>query len=274
MMWNSLTDAQWNEYEERGWLKLGRADAEDLRKMQEEIDAIMLGTARVDYSRMLMQLDSTTGEYADLGPQSKGFKGPALDYRKIQDLEYSPVFLAYLQLPLFADICRRSYGEDVRVSVMRAMFMNKPANKGTFLPWHQDRWTMFDRDPKVTIWTALDPATKANGCVQVIPGSHRHGLINPTNKSGFLSEAQAAAICSPDRIEFVELEPGEIVLLHNYLLHASDRNNSSQSRRALSVCYMDAGTFHDGVPAAYPVVFGEGSLDAGSLRRDFAPAMG
>ena len=33
---------------------------------------------------------------------------------------------------------------------MRAMFMNKPANKGTFLPWHQDRWTALDRDPQIT----------------------------------------------------------------------------------------------------------------------------
>jgi len=265
-MQHSLTESQWQQYEDQGWLKLGKVDPAMLRQMQTEIDEIMLGRARVDYSRMLMQLDSSTGDYADLGAQSKGFKGATLDYRKIQDLEFSPVFLEYLQAPVFADICRRSYGADTPVSIFRAMFMNKPANKGTFLPWHQDRWTVFDRDPKVTIWTALDPATKENGCVQILPGSHRHGLINPTHSSGFLSEAQSAAICTPDRIVYVELEVGEIVLLHNYLLHASDKNHSSQSRRAFSVCYMDAGTLEEGRPSSYPVAFGPGALNKESFQ--------
>jgi ectoine hydroxylase-related dioxygenase (phytanoyl-CoA dioxygenase family) len=140
------------------------------------------------------------------------------------------------------------------------MFMNKPANRGTFLPWHQDRWTALDRDPQITLWTALDPATKENGCVQVVPRSHRHGLINPTHPSGFLSKAQSAAICTEDRIVYLELEPGEVVLLHNYLLHASDTNRSSQSRRAFSVCYMEAATLQNGEPGHFPAVFSEPAL--------------
>jgi len=228
--------------------------------MQERIDAIMLGKAAVNYERMLMQRDSDSGRYEDAGKADKGFKGASLNYRKIQDLEYDPLFLEYLQDPVFEDLCHRIYGEESVVSIFRAMFMNKPANKGTFLPWHQDRWTSLDRDPQLTIWTALDPATKENGCVQVIPGSHRHGLINPTHPSGFLSEAQAAAICTPDRIVYVELEAGEVVILHNYLLHASDINRSSQSRRAFSVCYMDGATLQRGEPNTFPVAFGEGAL--------------
>jgi phytanoyl-CoA hydroxylase len=51
------------------------------------------------------------------------------------------------------------------------MFINKPAKNGTFLPWHQDHWKYLDRPALITIWTALDPATIANGCVQVIPGT-------------------------------------------------------------------------------------------------------
>lgn len=271
-MIKSLTETQWKQYEDLGWLKLGRVDDETLRRMQAQIDDIMLGRAAVDYGRMFMQLDSSSRDYADLSAQTKGFKGATLDYRKIQDLEYSPFFLATFRKLYFADICRRTYGQGAVVSIFRAMFMNKPANKGTFLPWHQDRWTMFDRDPQITVWTALDPATKENGCVQIIPGSHRHGLINPAHESGFLSEAQSAAICTPDRIVYVELEPGEIVLLHNHLLHASDRNSSSQSRRALSVCYMDAATVEKGHPSNYPVAFGFGALSVESLAKSREPA--
>lgn len=259
-MLTKITDAQWSEYEELGYLNLGKIDDTRLRRMQDRIDEIMLGKAAVDYDRMLMQTDSATGAYEDAGPQSKGFKGATLEYRKIQDLEYDPIFLAYLQDPLFAEICTRVYGPSARTAIFRAMFMNKPANKGTFLPWHQDRWTSLDRDPQITIWTALDPATKQNGCVQVIPKSHRYGLINPAHVSGFLSKAQSEAICTPDRIVHIELEPGEVVLLHNYLLHASDVNRSSQSRRAFSVCYMDAATIENGKPNEYPIAFGTGAL--------------
>ncbi|MEO6847557.1 MAG: phytanoyl-CoA dioxygenase family protein, partial [Chthoniobacterales bacterium] len=232
----------------------------------------MLGKARVNYDRMLMQLDSTTGAYEDAGPQSKGFKGATLDYRKIESLEYDPVFLKYLQDPVFEDICANIYGADANIGIFRGMFMNKPANKGTFLPWHQDRWTFLDRDPKLTVWTAIDPATKENGCVQIIPKSHTHGLINPTHLSGFLSKAQSAAICTEDRIVHLELEAGEVAILHNYLLHASDTNRSSQSRRAFSVCYMDAATVVDeaGVKHGHgniPIVFGDGALSVDEITK-------
>ncbi|HSI86248.1 MAG: phytanoyl-CoA dioxygenase family protein [Candidatus Methylacidiphilales bacterium] len=259
-MLQNITEEQWKQYDELGYLKLGRIDDAQLRKMQMRIDAIMLGEANAPYDRMLMQLDSETGAYEDAGTQSKGHKGSTLNYRKIQDLEWDPAFFEYLAGPVFGDLCGRVYGSEKRISVFRAMFMNKPASKGTFLPWHQDRWTSFDRDPLLTVWTAMDPATRENGCVQVIPGSHKHGLINPTHSSGFLSKAQAAAICTPDRVVYLELLPGEVILLHNYLLHASDINRSSQSRRALSVCYMDADTIDKGQPSNFPIVFGEGAL--------------
>ena len=122
------------------------------------------------------------------------------------------------------------------------MFMNKPAKQGTKLPWHQDAWTNLDRQPLITLWTALDPATKANGCVEVIPGSHKGGLVNPEHSSGFLTEEQAAELCTPDKTVFLELKPGEVALLHNWLIHSSDINQTEISRRAFSVCYMDGNT--------------------------------
>ncbi len=72
-----------------------------------------------------------------------------------------------------------------------------------------------------------------------------------------MSKTQSAAICTPDRIVYVELEAGEVVLLHNYLLHASDVNRSAQSRRAFSVCYMEAATLQNGEPDKFSAVFGE-----------------
>jgi phytanoyl-CoA hydroxylase len=259
-MLSTISDQDWREFEEQGYLKLGRVEPRELKELGDQLEAIMLGKAAVSYDRLLMQLDSENGEYENAGPQTKGFKGATLNYRKIQDLEYVPAFLEYLQLPIFREICARTHGPEADIAIFRTMFMNKPANRGTFLPWHQDRWTALDQDPQLTVWTAIDPATKANGCVQVIPKSHRYGLINPTHPSGFLSKAQAAAICTEDRVVYVELEPGEVVLLHNYLLHASDVNRTDISRRALSVCYMDAATLDKGQPCDRPIAFGKGAL--------------
>lgn len=257
-----LTEKAWEAYREQGYLRLGRVTSlEKIEELRRRIDEIMLGEATCDYDAMLMQTDADSGDYGDLGVQSKGHKGATLNYRKIQDLELDPLFLEYLQHPIFEDICRRAYGDEANVDIYRAMFMNKPAGRGTFLPWHQDRWSNLDRDPEITIWTALDPATTENGCVQVIPGSH-HSLLNPDHPSGFLSDELMEEHCGPDKVEFLELEVGESVLLHNWLLHSSERNNSEISRRAFSVCYMDSRTKM--IPASshysFRRAFGKGAL--------------
>ena len=238
-----ITDAQWQTFQDRGYLNLGRVlSDEDVCALQARIDDIMMGRAEIDYDRLMMQLDSTTGDYQDAGAQSNGHKGATLAYRKIQNLEADDLFSAYLQRPIFRKICARAYGQDAPINCFRAMFMNKPCHQGTKLPWHQDAWTDLDRQPIITVWTALDPATKANGCVEAIPGSHAGGLINPEHSSGFLTEEQAAEMCTPDKAVYLELAPGEVVLLHNWLLHSSDVNRTEVSRRGFSVCYMDGRT--------------------------------
>ena len=258
-----LSAEELRHFETQGYVRLGRVVLPaQIEALGRRIDEIMLGRADIDYERIMMQLDRVAGDDSGPGPQTKGHKGATLAYRKIQDLELDPLFLAYLRHPLFADICAQVYGAEVAMACFRAMFMNKPAGKGTHLVWHQDRWTDLDRDPLITLWTALDPATLANGCVQVVPGSHR-ALVNPDHPSGFLSAEQTAALLAKTQPVSLELEAGEVVLLHNWLLHSSDVNHTGTPRRAFSVCYMDAATVSSR-GATYPVVFGEGALSTSS----------
>lgn len=247
-----ISAEQWKTFEDTGVLYLGKLlNDEDLKALQDRLDSIMLGTADVEYSKLLMQLDSSDGKYENAPEQSNGHKGATLAYRKIQNLEIDPIFQEYLSRPIFREFCAQIHGEDTPIGIFRTMFMNKPANQGTLLPWHQDRWTALDRDPLVTVWTALDPATKANGCVEIIPGSHKNGLVNPDHPSGFLTPEQADEWQSSNGTEFVELAPGEVVVLHNWVLHRSDVNTTNVSRRALSVCYMDGRTNGGSFPAAW-----------------------
>ncbi|MCC7192041.1 MAG: phytanoyl-CoA dioxygenase family protein [Phycisphaeraceae bacterium] len=262
-MTSGISAQQWAEYERDGVIRLGKVlSDEGLAKLQKRIDQIMLGQAKVNYDRMLMQLDSTTGAYEDAGVQSRGHKGARLDYRKIQELEFDPLFLEYMQLPIFREICRHVYG-DVSIACFRAMFFNKPSNRGTMLPWHQDRWNYLDKDPLITVWSALDPSTKENGCVQYIPGSHRR-LINPSHLSGFLTPEQAAVECPDEKAEYLELKPGEVALLHNWVCHRSDVNRTAISRRAFSVCYMSADT-KAANGETYSTIFGPGALSPAAL---------
>lgn len=263
---NALTEDQWQQYERDGYLKLGRLLSDpELAALQQRIDDIMLGRAKVDYDQMLMQLDGGGDDYSKTLPQTRGFKGPSRNYRKIEDLELDPLFLEFTKHPLARHICGRVYGTQTAIKCMRAMFMNKPARRGTVLPWHQDRWTGLVPDPLVTIWTALDPSNIDNGCMRIIPASHRK-LLNPDNLSGFLSKEQLATLDESPAIH-LELAAGESVLLHNWLLHSSDVNDSPQSRRAYSVCYMEAATkcCESFSRSHFNVLFGEGELTPETL---------
>jgi phytanoyl-CoA hydroxylase len=252
-----LSPAELQSFESEGLLRLGRVvTAEELAGLRERIDQIMLGEVR--YPDMLMQLDSDSGRYEDAPEQTVGFKGATLSYRKIEQLEQDPRFLRYLQKPLFRAIAARFIGPEV--AAFRSMFMNKPALQGTLLPWHQDggeHWGL-DRDPPITLWLALDDATRENGCVEVVPGSHRLGLLSARGHT--ISEEQAARYCSAGSVH-LELLAGECVLLHNFLLHRSGRNHTARPRRAFSVCLMDAGTRLKRSPSVtFPKIFGAGSL--------------
>src|SRR5438128_5886443 len=96
-----ISEAEWEQYEREGYLRLGRVLSDmDLAALQQRIDDIMLGKAELDYDRLMMQLDSPDGQYEHAGPQSRGWKGATVAYRKIQELECDPLFLAYMERPL------------------------------------------------------------------------------------------------------------------------------------------------------------------------------
>jgi phytanoyl-CoA hydroxylase len=252
-----LTAEQWEIFEQQGYLRLGKVmTAMELIALSQRIDHIMLGKADLDYEQLMMQREA--GEGYEQSKQTMGFKGATLNYRKIENLEFDPIFLAYIQKPVFKEICDKVYGKDHPISCFRAMFMNKPARNGSVLPFHQDRWLDLDRDPVVTIWTALDPATIQNGCVKIFPKTQGQ-LINPSNPSGFLTRDQVDQLHAGMQPINLEVGPGEAVLLHNWTVHGSEGNNTDLSRRAFSVCYMDAETVSQ-EGKKFSVVYGQGAL--------------
>jgi ectoine hydroxylase-related dioxygenase (phytanoyl-CoA dioxygenase family) len=108
-------------------------------------------------------------------------------------------------------------------------------------PWHQD-WPYWKGSHKISVWIALDAATTGNGCLKVIPGSHRHGVLEHGGAAddglGFNNRMSGDVIDESAAIP-VELEAGGAVIFHDLLLHASYPNTSGQDRWAVISTYKD-----------------------------------
>ena len=109
--------------------------------------------------------------------------------------------------------------------------------------WHQDYGYWYNNGclfPDMgSCMIAVDQATRQNGCLQVIRGSHKMGRIDHVQRgdqTGADEERIAAAL---ERLElvYVELEPGSAVIFHGNTLHRSDQNVSENPRWAFICCY-------------------------------------
>jgi polysaccharide pyruvyl transferase WcaK-like protein len=249
-----ITEQQWSDYSRDGFLHLGKVlEAEELEDLRQRADDLALGNVR--NPDVQMQLD-TGGAYEELPAAVGSFDRGTMLYRKIQGLETDELFSRLVRHPLFLEICARQYGRHSAVSIFRAMVMNKPAGQGTILPWHQDGgdvWAL-DRDPLVTVWVALDPATRANGCMEMVPGTHRLGLLSLYGST--VAEEDVERYCLPERVQPLEVEAGHAVLLHNWLIHRSGVNPSPVPRRAVTICYMDGRTQSTLTGNHFPLVAG------------------
>jgi hypothetical protein len=221
---------------DEGWARVGNVVASGaLAALRERADDLMLG--RVVRPGLFFQIDAATGRYDDL-TYGKGWQGPSTDYRKLEKLERDPLFLAFLENALFRRIARGWI--DGPVALYRAVLFNKSASGGTELPWHQDggRFWGVDRAPTLQIWTALDDAPLAAGCLEIIPRTHLAGLVTP--EGGVVAEPLAAARAA--EVVSVPAAAGDVVLIHNHVWHRSRRNHTGLPRRALTACLMPAAT--------------------------------
>src|SRR5256885_1942283 len=84
--------------------------------------------------------------------------------------------------------------------------------------------------------TGVYDATIETGCMQVIPGSHKVGLLS--ERAHTITPEQEAGYCKNEASAYLEAPAGTAILLHNWLLHRSGVNTIDRPRRAFSVCYM------------------------------------
>jgi len=156
-------------------------------------------------------------------------------------LAYDTWFLNIARIPEILDMVCQVIGDDV--ALWNSSFFAKPARVGTRTPWHQDGeyWPIAPL-ATCTVWIAIDASTQENGCLRVIPGSHKQRRLakhQQNNAPGLALnlELDGEEFDETDAVDIL-LEPGCISLHDVYLYHGSEANHSDQSRRGMTLRYM------------------------------------
>ena len=206
----------------------------------------------------LAELEADLVKLARGGYPTKGIKAAPENVGDKQALErilciHMPHFVSatirsYTTHPKIAAVLGQVVGAHMRdgqwdggVKCMQSMFFAKPPGKPG-QAWHQDEVFIPTRDRSLCgAWIAIDDATVDNGCLWVLPGSHKRGVLHPVKEHDRPEEFDI----SPESYGFddaaevpVELNAGSVLFFNGYLLHRSKRNVSSRYRRSLVNHYM------------------------------------
>ncbi|MEO6963517.1 MAG: phytanoyl-CoA dioxygenase family protein [Puia sp.] len=143
-----------------------------------------------------------------------------------------------------AGALKQLLGGDSAVCHFHSKLMQKQPRVGGAWEWHQDYGYWYKNqfmfpDELISVMLALTAANKANGCLQVIKGSHKMGRVN----HGFAGEQVGADMVMVENalktmeLVYVELEPGDALFFHPNLLHRSEANLSDYPRWSIISCY-------------------------------------
>jgi ectoine hydroxylase-related dioxygenase (phytanoyl-CoA dioxygenase family) len=123
-------------------------------------------------------------------------------------------------------------GDDILV--YGTLVFYKPPRDPGYASWHQDSvYSGLHLTPSTSAWIALTPSHPANGCMRVIPGSHKAGLLNHTNvhdDSNLLRRGEQVMSVDESQAVDVVLLPGEMSLHQSNIIHGSNPNTSAEPR--------------------------------------------
>lgn len=178
----------------------------------------------------------------------------------------SPVLHRYTADPQICGMLSQLVGAhipfwDGSVKCLQSLvFVKSPGMPGQ--AWHQDELYLGTRDRSLTgVWIALDDATTENGCLYVIPGSHRTSYLYPqhdqTRPDEWDQYPESYGFDDSKRIP-VEVKAGSVIFFNGYILHCSFKNRSQMNRRSMVSHYCNAWSpllygGHEDIRTVYPV---------------------
>lgn len=159
----------------------------------------------------------------------------------------SPAYHDAAHSPRILRVAQQALGDD-ELYIHHCKVNMKAAVEGSAWPWHQDfgSWHLdgIERPEMATFMVMLDEATEFNGCLYLLPGSHRDGRVNPyfdTSTAYKLwavspSDVRDYMRSAPAPVPLVG-PPGTAAIFHCNLLHASGHNLSADDRWQAYFCF-------------------------------------
>ena len=162
------------------------------------------------------------------GPTKERPGGFNLRYRWAYELGAHEKTLDYVEKILGPDIV-----------LWALVFWYKEPHNSKFIPWHQDA-TYWPMEPRINLsaWIALGPTFRENGCLRLIPGSHKKWLdeeYRTLGEGSAFSEGLAPDQVDESKAVNLEMAPGECVFFSEATLHSSDANLSDVPRIAYAL---------------------------------------
>lgn len=216
-----LTDAEVARYRDRGYV----------------IPAFRLAEARI--AALRTTLEALIRANPDVRPER--LVNVHIEGRNPEGLQGSADFLALAADPDILDLVEQIIGPDVILWAC-AIFC-KPGGDGLEVPWHQDGhyWPIRPL-ATCTVWIALDRSDTGNGCMRVIPGSHRsrdlHSHLTEERPDRAFTQRVADDAFDPAAAADIVLDPGQMSLHDVYLIHGSAPNRSARRRAGVAIRYM------------------------------------
>jgi ectoine hydroxylase-related dioxygenase (phytanoyl-CoA dioxygenase family) len=155
----------------------------------------------------------------------------------------SAAFLALAMDPQIVELVSGVIGDDV--VLWGCHVFCKPAAEGYETPWHQDGhyWPIRPL-ANCTVWVALEESTRENGCLRVIPRSHRdrvlHEHLHEDRSDLTLNQRMADGTFDEALAVDLELQPGQMSLHDVYMIHGAAANTSAKRRTGVALRYMPA----------------------------------
>jgi phytanoyl-CoA hydroxylase len=141
------------------------------------------------------------------------------------------------------DIAAEFVGPDI--ALFASHYICKPPHTGRPVLWHQDGayWPLEPMEV-VTLWLAIDDSTRENGCLRVMPGTHRddlHDLREREDVDSVLGSESAAEIDESLAVDLT-LSAGDVEVHHPHIMHGSNANTSASRRCGLTIRYIPTST--------------------------------
>jgi phytanoyl-CoA hydroxylase len=153
---------------------------------------------------------------------------------------HGPALWDLMRHPKILDIVETLVGPEIYCHPTFNVRPKLPAHERTVVPWHQDSAYLTPDADDTTIvacWIPLVDATAENGCMELIVGSHRHGIVPHKNVFHYLDID--AEDLPPGEQRVVPVANGDVLLLHNLTVHRSLPNVSDTIRWSVDLRYQD-----------------------------------